>query len=181
MVFYVLWLVLYVLSVLFANLFLDNFISLPFFGLFSIGSIFFAFIFTLRDRIHRFGLSYVYLAIACALLVNALYGQFVAHIELRFLIASFMAILLGELTDTAIFERLKSSSWHKRVLGSNLVSVPLDSAAFTLLAFLGIMQMYDMLQIIFADIVGKYLIAAFIAFLPLIRPVVAENYKVVTT
>jgi len=168
---YIVWLVLYVLSVLLANLFLDDFITLPAFGLFSIGSIFFAFIFTLRDRIHGFGLPYVYFAIFCALLVNTLYGRLVAQIEMRFLLASFVAILLGELADTSIFEYLKQSSWHKKVLGSNLVSVPLDSAAFTLLAFFGVMSAYDMLQIVFADVAGKYLLAALLAFLPFMKPV----------
>jgi len=163
------WLAAYVLAVLFANVLLDSFIKLPGFGLFSIGSIFFAAVFTLRDRLHSYGLPTVFLGIALALLVNTLYGQWVAHIPPRFLLASFSAILLGELADTAVFERLRQHPWHVRVLSSNAVSVPLDSTAFTLLAFVGMMSAYDMMQIIFADIIGKYVIAATLAYLPLIR------------
>jgi len=163
------WLAAYVLAVLCANVLLDSFIQLPGFGLFSIGSIFFAAVFTLRDRLHGYGLPTVFLGIALALLVNTLYGQWVAQIPPRFLLASFSAILLGELADTAVFERLRQHPWHVRVLSSNAVSVPLDSTAFTLLAFVGMMSTYDMLQIIFADIIGKYLIAAALAYLPFIR------------
>jgi len=168
---YCYWLLLYVLAVLFANVYLDSFIKLPLFGLFSIGSIFFAAIFTLRDRLHSFGLFAVYFAISLAVLITTFYGQFVAHIELRFIFASFVAILVGELADTAVFEKLKKSQWHVRVLGSNAVSVPLDSTAFTLLAFVGILGSYEIWQIIYADVVGKYLIAAIIAYLPYIRSI----------
>ncbi|UTA49971.1 hypothetical protein MSS93_09110 [Deinococcus radiodurans] len=47
--------VLYALSILLANITLNKFIQLPVFGLLSVGTIFFAAVFTLRDRIHRAG------------------------------------------------------------------------------------------------------------------------------
>jgi len=159
----------YVGSVLLANVFLDTFIALPLFGLFSVGSIFFAAVFTLRDALHAYGLRTVYWAIALALLVNAAYGHWVAHISARFLLASFLSILLSELLDTALFARLRRQRWHARVLASNAVSVPLDSTAFTLLAFGGVMGAWDMAQIIYADILGKYAIAALLAYLPFLR------------
>ena len=56
---------LYALSILLANLTLNTFIPLPVYGLLSVGTIFFAAVFTLRDRIHRAGgLNAVYIAIA---------------------------------------------------------------------------------------------------------------------
>lgn len=165
----IMWLAAYVGAVLLANIFLDSFIELPWFGLFSIGSIFFAAVFTLRDRLHQYGLPTVYTGIVLAILVNAVYGHWIAHISPRFLFASFMAILLGELADTAIFQRMRSHRWHTRVLTSNAVSVPLDSTAFTLLAFAGTMGAYDLAQIIYADVLGKFLIAALLAWAPLLR------------
>ena len=118
--------------------------------------------FTLRDRIHRHGLKAVYLAIGLALVVNALAAYFTGT-PWRFIGASFLAILVGELADTGVYQRLLHRSWWVRVLSSNAVSVPLDSVLFTLLAFYGDMSWNMILQIIFADIVVKYLIAALLA------------------
>ncbi|PID61148.1 MAG: hypothetical protein CR974_04410 [Gammaproteobacteria bacterium] len=146
----------YVLCILLANLMLDQFIPLPAFGLLSIGTIFFAAIFTLRDRIHAAGgLRPVYVAIALAIVVNAV-AAYALGTELRFIAASFLSILVSELVDTAIFQKLLHRSWAVKVLSSNAVSVPLDTVLFTLLAFYGIMSTSEIVQIIYADIVVKY-------------------------
>ncbi|WP_194165366.1 VUT family protein [Deinococcus terrestris] len=155
---------LYALSILLANLTLDQFLPLPVFGLLSVGTMFFAAVFTLRDRIHRAGgLRAVYIAIALALLVNT-GAALLTDTPWRFVGASFLAILVGELADTAVYQRLIGKSWWTRVLASNAVSVPLDSVLFTLLAFYGDMSSRDLTQIIFADILAKYTIAALFAF-----------------
>ncbi|MEF2279816.1 VUT family protein [Deinococcus sp. YIM 134068] len=155
--------VLYAASILLANLTLNQFIPLPLFGLLSVGTIFFAAVFTLRDRIHREGgLRAVYIAIAAALIVNTL-AALLTDTPWRFIGASFLAILVGELADTAVYQRLIRRSWWTRVLASNAVSVPLDSILFTLLAFWGDMSTRDIAQIIFADILAKYAIAALFA------------------
>ncbi|ABF44675.1 MULTISPECIES: VUT family protein [Deinococcus] len=155
---------LYAASILLANLTLNQFIPLPVFGLLSVGTIFFAAVFTLRDRIHRAGgLRAVYVAIGTALLVNTVAALLVGT-PWRFIGASFLAILLGELADTAVYQSLIRKSWWTRVLTSNAVSVPLDSITFTLLAFWGTMSARDIAQIIFADILAKYTIAALFAF-----------------
>ncbi|QLG09944.1 VUT family protein [Deinococcus sp. D7000] len=154
---------LYALSILAANITLNKFIPLPVYGLLSVGTIFFAAVFTLRDRIHRAGgLKAVYIAIACALLINTL-AALLTGTEWRFIGASFLAILAGELADTAVYQRLIHRSWWTRVLASNAVSVPLDSVLFNLLAFWGLMAGGEIAQIIFADILAKYLIAAVFA------------------
>ncbi len=146
----------YVLCVLLANITLDKFLNLPAYGMLSIGTIFFAAIFTLRDRIHAAGgLFPVYLAIAAAVLVNVVVAYLI-DTPPRFIMASFLAILFSELADTAIFHKLRKRSWATRVLGSNAVSVPLDTVLFTLLAFYGVMSADELLQIIYADIVVKY-------------------------
>jgi uncharacterized PurR-regulated membrane protein YhhQ (DUF165 family) len=159
------WLAAYVGAVLLANVFLDQFIPLPLFGLLSIGSIFFAAVFTLRDRLHGYGLLTVFLGIALAVIVNVAYG-IVAQISPRLLLASFASILLSELADTVMFQRLHQHRWHLRVIASNAWSVPVDSLGFSLLAFAGTMSCFTIAQIVFADIAGKYLIASVIAWLP---------------
>ncbi|MDO4905479.1 MAG: VUT family protein [Lautropia sp.] len=160
-----LWILAYVGSVLLANVFLDHFIPLPFFGLLSIGTLFFAAVFTLRDHLHRYGLPTVMVGIGLALVVNVAYGLYFG-IESRFLMASFISILVSELADTAAFQHLMHWRWRHRVLASNAVSVPLDSTLFSLLAFGGSMSLFDIGQIIYADIISKYLIAALLAWLP---------------
>lgn len=157
-----LWTVLYVLSILLANLTLNKFIALPIYGQLSVGTIFFAAVFTLRDRIHQSGVRYVFVAIGLALVVNTLAALYTGT-PARFILASFLAILAGELADTAVYQRLIDKSWWTRVLSSNAVSVPIDSVLFTLLAFWGDMTPSFILQIIVADIVIKYAIAALLA------------------
>ena len=155
--------VLYALSILLANVTLNRFIPLPIFGLLSVGTIFFAAVFTMRDRIHRAGgVPAVLIAIALALAVNTV-AALLLGTPLRFVGASFLAILAGELADTGVYQRLIHRNWWTRVLASNAVSVPLDSVLFTLLAFYGDMSTHDILQIIFADILAKYVIAALFA------------------
>ncbi|MBZ9751226.1 VUT family protein [Deinococcus sp. HMF7604] len=150
---------LYALSILLANLTLNTFI-----GPLSVGTVFFAAVFTLRDRIHRAGgLNSVYIAIAAALIVNTTVAL-VTDTQWRFIGASFLGILLSELADTAVYQRLIQRSWWTRVLASNAVSVPLDSILFTLLAFWGDKSTGQIVSIIAADILVKYLIAALLAF-----------------
>jgi uncharacterized PurR-regulated membrane protein YhhQ (DUF165 family) len=154
---------LYALAILLANLTLNHFIELPVFGLLSVGTLFFAAVFTLRDRIHGTGgLNAVFVAIALALTVNVAAAIWL-DTPMRFIGASFLAILISELADTAVYQRLIRRSWWTRVLASNAVSVPLDSVIFTLLAFYGDMSTREMTEIVFADVIAKFAIAALFA------------------
>jgi uncharacterized PurR-regulated membrane protein YhhQ (DUF165 family) len=154
---------LYALAILLANLTLNHFIPLPVFGMLSVGTLFFAAVFTLRDHIHRAGgLTAVYFAIALALTVNVVAAIWL-DTPMRFIGASFLAILVSELADTAVYQRLIHRSWWTRVLASNAVSVPLDSVIFTLLAFYGDMSNREMAEIVFADVLAKFVIAAVFA------------------
>ena len=83
---------------------------------------------------------------------------------MRFIIASFTAILISELTDTAVFQSFMKKSWLYRALSSNAVSIPLDTFLFNIMAFYGIMSWHDIGQIIFGDLVFKALIATAVAF-----------------
>lgn len=158
----ILWVALYIASILAANLTLDRFIDLGVFGMLSMGTVFFAAVFTLRDRLHGYGLRVVFIAIAAALAVN-LIAAIALGTPLRFLVASFVAILFSELADTAAYQRMINRSWLRRALTSNAISIPLDSLLFTLIAFYGIMSNAEITQIIWADILFKTLIAAALA------------------
>jgi uncharacterized PurR-regulated membrane protein YhhQ (DUF165 family) len=163
------WLSAYALSILLANVFLDWFIPLPFYGLLSLGTIFFAAVFTVRDKLHKYGLKIVFLGIFSALLITSTYSIYYT-VPYQFIIASFLSILISELVDTVIFERLKTHSWTIKVLSSNALSVPIDSILFTLLAFTGVMSYPEMIEIIYADIIIKFTIAALIAALIVWKP-----------
>ncbi|MFY8167582.1 MAG: VUT family protein, partial [Candidatus Limnocylindrus sp.] len=70
-----------------------------------------------------------------------------------------------ETVDTEIYHRLRSRSWLMRVFSSNAISVPLDSIAFTVVAFAG-EPGYDalvMAQIVQADLLFKFGIGALVA------------------
>ncbi len=159
------YLISYVVSIFIANLLIDKFIELPFYGMLSAGTIFFAFVFTLRDHLHRYGVKFALIGILIALVVNTALS-IILDIPIRFIVASFLAIMLSELTDTAVFERLKARSWAIRVMASNAVSVPVDSIVMTMIAFLGVLTGAEMLAIIFADIIAKYLIALTVIIRP---------------
>lgn len=156
------WTLLYVASVLFANLTLNKFIDLGGFGLLSIGTIFFAAVFTLRDKLHQFGLGVAFRAISWALAVNVMVAVALGT-PVRFVVASFFAILVGELADTAMYQAFIQRSWLTRALSSNAISIPLDSLIFTMLAFYGELSSADMAKIIWADLLFKTLIAGALA------------------
>jgi uncharacterized PurR-regulated membrane protein YhhQ (DUF165 family) len=156
------WTLLYVASVLFANLTLNKFIDLGAFGLLSVGTIFFAAVFTLRDKLHQFGLRVVFFAIGLAVAVNVAVAA-ALDTPIRFVAASLIAILVGELADTALYQRFIQWSWLTRALSSNAISIPLDTLLFTLLAFYGELSSADMAKIIWADLLFKTLIAGVLA------------------
>jgi hypothetical protein len=109
-------------------------------------------------------LKTVFVAIGLAVVINVAVAVALGT-PMRFIIASFLAILFSELTDTAVYQRLINRSWLTRALTSNAISIPLDSLLFTIVAFYGIMSNAEMAQIIWADILFKTLIAGGIAFL----------------
>jgi hypothetical protein len=74
----------------------------------------------------------------------------------RIILASFIAIVLSETADTEVYHKLLQRSWFQRVLGSNLVSIPLDSILFNVIAFAGVFEPGMMVAIIFGEIVVKF-------------------------
>ena len=169
---FVLITVAYVAIVAVSNLLVDKFIDLGAFGLLSAGTITFGITFTIRDLAHQasvragLGRRPVFLMIGVAAVVNVVVA-IATNTPARFLVASFLAILISEGIDTEIYHRLRSRSWLVRVLSSNAVSVPLDSSIFTIVAFLGVAG-YDaltMVQIVQADLIFKFLVGTVLALI----------------
>jgi uncharacterized PurR-regulated membrane protein YhhQ (DUF165 family) len=152
----------YVVAVLVANYTATWFIPLPVFGLVSVGTLVFGITFTQRDRVHRFGRKPVYLMILIAA-VGMVFESLFLGVEWRIIIASFIAIVLSETADTEVYHKLLRRSWLQRVIGSNLVSIPLDSILFNLIAFAGVFAPAMLTAIIFGEIVAKFTTGALAA------------------
>ena len=150
---------LYILATVAANLTAGIFILG---GFVSIGTLFFGATFTLRDRIHRRGRRAVYATIGAALLVNVAVAAALGT-PARIIAASFVSIALAEAADTEVYQRLLGRAWMVRVLGSNLVSAPLDSALFVLLAFGGVLPLAQALGLIVGDTLVKLVVGALVA------------------
>ena len=121
----------YCVVVVLANYFTDTFIPLPFAGLLSVGTLFFGATFTLRDYVHHYGRKRVYLMIGIAAVVNVI-AAWLLGTPARFIIASFITIIIAEAADTEVYQAMIKRPWLARVAVSNSVSVPLDSILFTL-------------------------------------------------
>ncbi len=151
----VLSMAIYILAVLIANYTATWFIPLPVFGMVSVGTLVFGVTFTQRDRVHRYGRKPVYLMIFFAAVGMVLESLFLG-VEWRIIAASFIAIVLSETADTEIYQKLLRRSWIQRVIGSNLISIPLDSLLFNVIAFAGVFNPGMLVAIIFGEIVAKF-------------------------
>ncbi len=156
---------IYVFCTLVANFLYDTFIELPFYGMLSVGTIPFAVTFTQRDRVHRYGRKTVYIMIAVAAVANVIMSyvanvimSYTLDVPLRFIVASFLAIVIAESADTEVYQRFIERRWLLRVAASNAISIPLDSTVFTLIAFAGTFTIATMTEIIAADILAKLVI-----------------------
>jgi uncharacterized PurR-regulated membrane protein YhhQ (DUF165 family) len=146
---------LYIAAVLAANYTATWFIPLPIFGMVSVGTLIFGITFTQRDRVHRYGRKAVYTMIMLAAVGMVLESLFLG-VEWRIILASFIAIVLSETADTEIYQKLLHRSWIQRVTGSNLISIPLDSILFNVIAFMGVFAPGMLVAIIFGEIVAKF-------------------------
>jgi uncharacterized PurR-regulated membrane protein YhhQ (DUF165 family) len=81
----------------------------------------------------------------------------------RIISASFIAIVLSETADTEVYQRLLARPWLQRVTGSNLVSIPLDSVLFNLIAFAGVFAPGMLTAIVFGEIVAKFATGGLVA------------------
>ena len=148
--------------------------------------------FTLRDLIHKIGgKAAAKAAIYTGAIVNLLmagYFSLVAHLnpdmfvgeqaewvkvlgpQWRIVIASIIAMLIAELIDTFVYGKWVTKFGHKkqwgRVLSSNAISVPIDSIAFTALAFYGALPLEVCISIFWSMVWIK--LATSVITLPLI-------------
>lgn len=148
----------YVLAVAFANLTAAVFLPLPLGLSVSVGTFVFSASFVCRDRLHREGKRAVYRAIAIAALVGTLETALLG-MPWRIVAASTLALVLAETADTETFARIEGS-WLARALRSNLVSCPLDTAIFTLVAFAGVLPAMQLAGLIVGETLAKWVIAA---------------------
>ena len=153
---------IYIVAVLAANYTATWFIPLPVFGMVSVGTMIFGVTFTQRDRVHHYGRVPVYTMILIAAVGMVLESLFLA-VEWRIILASFLAIVISEAADTEIYHRLLHRSWLQRVTRSNLISIPLDSLLFNLIAFLGVFKPSMLVAIVFGEIVVKFTTGALAA------------------
>ena len=147
---------IYIAAVLVANYTATWFIEFPVFGMVSVGTFVFGITFTQRDRVHKFGRKAVYAMIFMAAAGMVLESAFMG-VEWRIILASFVSIVISETVDTEVYQRLIHRSWIQRVTGSNLVSVPLDSLLFNMIAFAGVFEPAVLASIVFGEVVVKFL------------------------
>lgn len=157
------WTVIYLSAVLSANYTAIWFIPLPgSSGLVAVGTLLFGVTFTARDYAHQLGRPRVYVMIFVAAL-SSVGLAWLGDIPWRVVFASVTAIILSESADTEVFQGLLTKPWLLRVTGSNLVSIPLDTVLFNLLAFGGIFSGAVLASIIIGEIVVKFVIGGIVA------------------
>ncbi len=154
---------IYIGAVLLANQTTTDFIALPWYGLVSVGTLVFGITFTQRDRVHRSGRPWVYAMLITTAILASL-QSYLLDVSWRIILASSLAILLAESADTEIFHRLRKRRWVVRVIGSNAISIPLDSLIFTVIAFAGVFSWGMIWSIIWGDVVAKTVIGTVAAF-----------------
>lgn len=145
------------------------------------GTLIYPFTFTLRDMVHKVaGASVARTLIILAAIINLLmaglfwlvsilpadplvgaqaeFGIVLAPV-IRIVLASIIAEVVSELIDTEVYElwidRMGHDRQWGRVLASNAISVPLDSALFVLIAFWGDLPTEVIFSIFIANVLVK--------------------------
>lgn len=166
---------------------LSNISSLRIVQIFGIsmdaGTLLYPLTFTLRDLIHKksdkkTAIHIVYIGVVMNLLMFIVFfivsklpadmlvgeqkefGQVLVG-SWRIVLASIVAMFISEVVDSEIYQWYaeKFKKYHfMRVLTSNFISVPLDSAIVTLIAFYGVMPNSVLISITLVNIAIKYII-----------------------
>ncbi len=148
------------------------------------GTLVYPFTFTLRDLIHKiagksaartliFAAAVINLAMAALFWVVSVlppdlatgpqtsFGEVLAPVW-RIVLASILAEVLSELIDTEVYQRWVDRFQHRfqwgRVLASNSVAIPLDSAVFVSVAFLGVLPSGVVWEVFWLNVVIKGLV-----------------------
>ncbi len=73
--------------------------------------------------------------VICSLIGSQIIGEFGPLVSFRVALGSGLAFLAAQLTDIAVFNRLRAGNWWRAPLFSTLVSSSLDTAIFFTMAF----------------------------------------------
>ena len=73
--------------------------------------------------------------VICSLIGSQIMGEFGPLVSFRVALGSGLAFLAAQLTDVAIFNRLRAAAWWKAPLISTLISSSMDTAIFFTFAF----------------------------------------------
>jgi len=182
---------LYVSFQLFANVLSTKIALLPFFNLaIDGGTVIYPLTFTLRDFVHKtHGKRDARQVIIIAAALNAVmfglfwlvgkmtpdptwqfqeaYEQILLPVG-RIVLASIVAQVVSELIDTEIFSYVyKKMNDTFAVFVSNSISLVLDSLIFSCIAFLGALPFSTVMQIVFTNILVKFVIST--ASIPTIK------------
>ena len=151
------------------------------FGIYVPAAVFiYALTFTLRDVVHKqLGKQQAVFMVLTAGVVNVLMAAYfmftvwlkpapfwgnqeaynlILGVVPRVVGASILAEMVSELIDTEIYHRIKHLAPWKRVLGSNAVSLPIDSLIFVLVAFAGTMPLSALIAVMLGQILLKAVI-----------------------
>lgn len=161
------WSIIYLTAVLSANYTATWFIPVFWFGLVSFGTVLFGATFTARDYVHHKGRRYVYVMIAVAAAASVTLSL-TGPVDWRIIAASVTAIVLAELLDTEIYQRLINWSWLARVSVSNAFSIPVDSILFNFIAFAGVFALPVLASIVLGEIIVKFAAGGVVALWRLI-------------
>ena len=160
----------------------------------SVGTLVFGLTFTQRDRMHGKGRPFVYRVIFISAILNLamltslryVWGDalldFLNSRQLhwfaqatamlmengwRVFLASFLAIVIAETADTEVYHHYRDRSWIGRVTRSNMVSIPIDSILFNLVAFAGsaFFPPVVLAKVILGEIVSKFVVGGVYAIL----------------
>lgn len=151
------------------------------FGIYVPAAVFiYALTFTLRDVVHKqLGKQQAVFMVLTAVVVNVLMAAYfmftvalkpapfwqnqeaynlILGVVPRVVGASILAEMVSELIDTEIYHRIKHLAPWKRVLGSNAVSLPIDSLIFVSVAFAGTMPVAALISVMLGQILLKAVI-----------------------
>lgn len=142
------------------------------------------FSFTIRDLMHKlvgfknakrivWATAFVNLAVAALMIVLDMLPAKIPGVQenwhalmgasWRIIIASFVAQVLADLSDTYSFEwftnKFKGKKIWLRVVLSNLISCPIDSIMFSAIAFLGVLPVNVMINSIISSTIVKFIIS----------------------
>lgn len=81
--------------------------------------------------------------LVCSLIGSQIMGEFGPLVSLRVAVGSGLAFLAAQLTDIAVFNRLRAGSWWRAPFVSTLVSASMDTAIFFSVAFSASLAMLE--------------------------------------